>query len=91
MSCTAVAVLKLVGEIVVRWVASAEKLTTRVKDVALHMRDSVTEFLTILQDLGSDRPPLGLLRRPLDIRRGNPKTSSWQPYGLWDINVSKMA
>ena len=56
---------------------SAEKLTTRVKDVALHMRDSVSEFLTVVQDLASDRLPLGLLRCPLDIRRGNPRTSSW--------------
>ena len=70
---------------------SAEKLTTRVKDVALHMRESVTEFLTDVQDLGLDRLPLGLFRCPLDIRRCNPRTSSWQPYGLWDINVTKTA
>ena len=70
---------------------SAEKLTTGVKDVELHMRDSVSEFLTVVQDLASDQLPLGLLRCPLDIRRGNPRTSSWQPYGLWDINVTKTA
>ena len=29
--------------------------------------------------------------RSLDIRRGNPRTSSWPPYGLWDINVTKTA
>ena len=48
-------------------------------------------FLTVVQDLASDRLPLGLLRCLLDIRRGNPRTSSWQPYGLWDINVTKTA
>ena len=73
------------------WWPSAEKSTTRVKDVAPHMRDSVTEFLIVVQDLGPDRLPLGLLCCLLDIRRGNPKTSSWQPYGLWDINVTKTA
>ena len=35
--------------------------------------------------------PLGLLCCPLDIRRGNPRISSWQPYRLWDINVTKTA
>ena len=92
LSCTAVAVLTgLSVRMCYAWWPSAEKLTTRVKDVALHMRDSVTEFLTVVQDLGSDRLPLGLLRCPLDIRRGNPTTSSWQPYGFWDINVTKTA
>ena len=70
---------------------SAEKLTTRVKDVALQVRESVSEFLAVVQDLGSDQLPLGFLRCPLDIRRGNPRTSSWQPYGLWDINLTKTA
>ena len=70
---------------------SAEKLTTRVKDVALHMRDSVNGFLTVVQDVGSERLSLGLLRCPLDIRRGNPRTSSWEPYRLWDINVTQTA
>ena len=55
------------------------------------MRDSVTEFLAVVHDLGSDRLPLGLLRCPLDIRWGNPRTSSWQPYGLRDMNVTKTA
>ena len=59
-----------------RW-PSAEKWTTRVKGVGLHMWDSVAEFLTVVQDLGSDGLSLGLLRCPLDIRRGNPRTSSW--------------
>ena len=66
-------------------------IATRVKSVALHMRDTVTELWTVVQDLGSDRLPLGLLRCPLDIRRGNPMTSSWQPYGLWYISVTKTA
>ena len=91
-SCTVVAVLTgpSVRLSYARW-PSAEKLTTRVKDVALHMRESVSEFLRVVQDLGSDPLPLGLLRYPLDIRWGNPGTSSWQPYGLWDINVTKTA
>ena len=77
-SCTVVAVLT---DLSVRlsyagW-PCAQKWTTRVKDVALHMRDSVTKFLTNVQDLGSDRLPLGLLRCPLDIRCGNPRTSRW--------------
>ena len=90
LSCSAVVVLTglSVSLSYARW-PSVEKLTTRVKDVAVHMRDSVTEFLIVVRDLGSDRLPLGLLRCPLDIRRGNPGTSSWQPYGLWDINVTK--
>ena len=92
LSCTAVAVLTgLSVRLSYAMWPSAETLTARVKDVALHMRDSVTEFLTVVQDLGSDPPPLGLLRCPLDIRRGNSKTSSWQPYGLWDIDVTKTA
>ena len=92
LSCTAVAVLTglLVRLSYAGW-PSAEKLTTQVKDVPLHMRDSVSEFLTVVQGPGSDRLPLGLLRCPLDIRRGNPRTSSWQPYGLWVINVTKTA
>ena len=92
LSCTDVAVLTgLSVRLSYDGWPSAEKLTTRVKDVALHMRASVTQFLTVVQDLGSDRPPLGLLRCPLDIRRGNPSTSSWQLYGLLDINVTKTA
>ena len=92
LSCTTVAVLTgLSVRLPYAGWSSAKKLTTRVKDVALHLRDSVTEFLTVVQDLASDRLPLGLLRCPLDVRRGNPGTSSWQPYGLWDINVTKTA
>ena len=92
LSCTAVAVLThlSVRLLYAGW-PSAEKSTTRVKDVALHMRDSVTEFMTVVQDLGSNRLPLGLLRCPLDICRGNPRSSSWQQHGLWDINVTKTA
>ena len=64
LSCTAVAVLTgLSVRLSYAGWPSAEKLTTRVKDVALHMRDSVSEFLTVVQDLASDRLPLGLLRR----------------------------
>ena len=82
LSCTAVIVLTGVSlRLSYAGWPSAEKLTTRVKDAALHMRDSVTQFSTVVQDLGSDPLPLGFLCCPLDIRQGNPKTSSWQPYG----------
>ena len=50
LSCTAVVVLAgLYARLYARW-PSAEKLTTRVKDVALQMRVSVTELLTVAQD-----------------------------------------
>ena len=92
LACTVVAVLTRLSVRLsyARW-HSAAKLTTRVKNLALHMRDSVTEFLTVVQDLGLDRMPLGFLRCPLDICRGNPGTSSWEPYGFWDIDVTKTA
>ena len=77
LSCTAVAVLMGVSvTLSYAGCPSAKKLTTRVKDVALHMLDWVTEFLTLVQDLGLDLLPLGLLRYLLHIRRGNPRTSS---------------
>ena len=48
LSCTAVIVLTgLSVRLSYAGWPSAEKLTTRVKDVALHMRDSVTKFLTL--------------------------------------------
>ena len=47
--CTVVAILRSASlRLSYAGGPSAEKFTIRVKDVALHMRDSVAEFLTIL-------------------------------------------
>ena len=59
LSCTVVVVLTGLS---VRWSyaqwSSTKKLTTWVNNVALHMRELVSEFLTIVQDLGSNHCPL---------------------------------
>ena len=79
LACIAIAVLtELLVKLSFSGWPSSEKFISCVKDVAVHMRENVTEFWYVVQELGLER----LLMYQLDIHQGNRRTSSSQPYGL---------